>query len=141
MRLFFTFAMHRFFLRSIYICMFGITNENCRKYLRPNKRESNKHRLTDTEDATRVESETSKKNFCTISANVFFFAFFRNHCRFSEICSAEFNIDTIHCCTDNGFGFFFSFLGNKNMTKTRTNELIYHRHHTNTNMRARLHPQ
>lgn len=52
--------------------MFGITNENCRKYLRLNKRESNKHRLTDTEDATRVESETSiKKNFCTISANVF----------------------------------------------------------------------
>lgn len=141
MRLFFTFAMHRFFLRSFYICMFGITNENCRKYLRPNKRESNKHRLTDTEDATRVESETSKKELLHNFCKCFFFAFFRSHCRFSEICSAEFNIDTIHCCTDNGFGLFFSFLGNKNMTKTRTNELIYHRHHTNTNMRARLHPQ
>lgn len=97
-----------------------------------NKSESNKHRLTDAEDATRVENGNEQQqqqlllNFCKCCSS--FYCHFRWHCRICvKICSAEFNIDTIHCCTDNGFVFS---LGNENMTKTRTNELIYHRHHT-----------
>lgn len=97
-----------FCARFIYVCL-GLQMkiaENICARTRENQI-STVLRIRKMQQGSRVKRAKKKllHNFC----KCFFFAFFRNHCRFSEICSAEFNIDTIHCCTDNGFGFFFLF--------------------------------